>query len=115
MGIRTLLIEPGRFRTNFLSPANMKGQTQSKESAYSVMLDEKKEGLAREDQAQPGDPEKLVRMMVDIVKGEGIAHGRRVPMRIPIGPDCFADVKRRCEETLGTLEEWEDVMTSTNF
>ena len=79
------------------------------------MLNEKMEGLAREDGAQPGDPEKLVKIMVDLVKGEGFAKGRSIPLRIPIGRDCVEDVKERCEETLRGLEEWQEVMTSTDM
>ncbi|KAL5405604.1 hypothetical protein PMIN03_008328 [Paraphaeosphaeria minitans] len=110
-GIRTLLIEPGRFRTNLLSSGNMKMQGQLDNPAYSSMLDEKIKSLAKEDQAQPGDPAKFVRVVVDLVKGEGVASDKSVPLRMPIGLDCYEDVKQRCEKTLGQLKEWEEVMT----
>lgn len=73
------------------------------------------EGLAGEDQAQPGDPTKLVEIVLDLVRDEGIAAGRHVPFRLPLGTDCFDDVKEKCAETIKMLEEWQDVIRSTDF
>lgn len=93
----------------------MKATARSHIPDYANMLDEKMEGLAKEDRAQPGDPEKLVRVVVDLVRREGVAEGKKVPLRIPLGEDCFTDVKAKCEETLKVLEDWESVSRSTDF
>jgi len=115
LGVRTLMIEPGRFRTNFLSPGNMKATSQSNIPAYTDRVNEKLQGLAQEDMKQPGDPEKLVNVVVDLIKGEGVAEGRDVPLRVPLGVDCYDGVKRKCEETLKILEDWKSVTRSTDF
>ncbi|ETI25850.1 hypothetical protein G647_02627 [Cladophialophora carrionii CBS 160.54] len=113
LGIRTLLIEPGRFRTLLLSSQNMKA-AQTKVGDYARFNEALLAGLAREDQRQPGDPVKLAKIVVDLVRGEGVAQGRHVPFRLPLGIDCFDEVKAKCEETLKLLENWKDVIRSTD-
>jgi hypothetical protein len=58
---------------------------------------------------QPGDPKKAVKLMIDLVKGE------TVPLRLPIGRDTGEAVKTTCEEMLKAMEEWKDVIDSTDF
>ncbi|KAK7983384.1 hypothetical protein PG989_010786 [Apiospora arundinis] len=114
LGIRTLLVEPGRFRTKLLSAGNMKAAT-SKFDEYNELSQRLFKHLAEEDQAQQGDPDKLVRILADMVRGEGCAAGKEVPFRLPIGVDMVADVREKCEDTLALLREWEAVLTSTDF
>jgi hypothetical protein len=85
----------------------------TKVAEYAESNQARLEGLAREDQSQPGDPVKLVEIVVDLVRREGDAQGREVPFRLPLGIDCFDDVKAKCEETLKLLEDWKDVIRST--
>lgn len=112
-GIKTLLIEPGRFRTNFLSSRNMKAVA-SKIPDYMESSKDQLEGLSKEDHAQPGDPSKLVEIILDLARGEGIAKDREVPFRLPLGIDVFDDIKAKCEETLKLLDEWKSVIRSTD-
>jgi len=37
---------------------------------------------------QPGDPEKGVDIILDVVRGEGKAAGRGIPERFVVGPRC---------------------------
>lgn len=113
-GIKTLLIEPGRFRTKLLSSGNMKS-VQSAIADYKDSSREKFEALAKEDQAQPGDPKMLAKITLDLVRGEGVAQGKEVPFRLPLGTDCYDDVKQKCQETLKLLEEWGPIIKSTEF
>jgi len=64
---------------------------------------------------QPGDPLKGVEVMVDVVRGEGVAEGKPFPPLLILGSDCFDVVKTECEKTLARLEEWKDVSESTDF
>ena len=64
---------------------------------------------------QPGDPEKAVARIIDVVKQEGVAEGRGIPPKLILGPDGFERVRQKCEETLELLKKWEDVSSSTNF
>ena len=71
-------------------------------------------GLAGEDRTQPGDPVKLVEIILDLVRQEGVAEGKEVPFRLPLGIDCYDDIKAKCEETLRLLKDWEHVIRSTD-
>jgi NAD(P)-dependent dehydrogenase (short-subunit alcohol dehydrogenase family) len=112
-GIKTLLIEPGRFRTKLLSSGNMK-PAPSKIPDYVEKSKVLIKGLEDSDMKQPGDAEKLCEIVLDLVRKEGVAKGREVPFRMPLGIDVFDDVKAKCEETLQLFEEWKDVIRSTD-
>ncbi|KAL5318817.1 hypothetical protein ACEPPN_013884 [Leptodophora sp. 'Broadleaf-Isolate-01'] len=63
---------------------------------------------------QPGDPIFGTKRMVDVFKGEGKAERIMVPVRIAIGADAVVLIKKKCEEMLGVVEEWQDPSSSTN-
>ncbi|KAE8444949.1 hypothetical protein EG329_014076 [Mollisiaceae sp. DMI_Dod_QoI] len=113
LGIKTLLFEPGRFRTKLLSTGNMKTAA-STIPEYAEFSKSLIEGLGKEDRMQPGDPVKLVEIILDVVRQEGIAEGKQIPFRLPLGSDCYDDIKIKCEETLKLLKEWESVVRSTD-
>jgi NAD(P)-dependent dehydrogenase (short-subunit alcohol dehydrogenase family) len=114
LGLKTLLIELGRFRTDFLSSSSMQARP-SNIPGYAEHSRAQMEGLARENQRQPGDPVKLVEIVLDLVRGEGVAQGIDVPFRLPLGVDCYTDMKEKCEATLAMLEKWKDVARSTDI
>jgi hypothetical protein len=64
---------------------------------------------------QPGDPLKGVKIMVDVVRGEGQAAGKEFPPALALGTDCYTVVKTESERSLRLLEEWKDVTASTDF
>lgn len=64
---------------------------------------------------QPGDPRKLVERIIDVVKSEGMAAGKLVPQRLPIGRDSMAAIKKKCKATLKLCEEWENLIVSTDI
>jgi hypothetical protein len=70
--------------------------------------------LAKEDGNQPGDPVKLVEIILDIVRHEGAASGKEIPFRLPLGSDCYEDIKTKCEETLRLLDGWGPIIRSTD-
>ena len=72
------------------------------------------DALAKDDQAQRGDPVKLVEIILDLVRQEGVAKGREIPFRLPLGVDVYDDIKAKCEETLKLLKEWEPTIRSTD-
>ncbi|KAF2475123.1 NAD(P)-binding protein [Lindgomyces ingoldianus] len=114
-GIKTLMIEPGRFRTKFLSPGNLR----TKQSHIPDYEEASRNFIAylaqNEDGKQPGDPLKAVEIILDLVRKEGVAEGKEVPFRLPLGRDCYETIKEKCEETLKLLKEWEGVCTSTDL
>ncbi|KAJ9142939.1 putative oxidoreductase YusZ [Pleurostoma richardsiae] len=115
LGIRTLMIDPGRFRTNFLTVGNNLQISRSQIPEYAEMSEAFVAALAREDRAQPGDVAKGVKVIIDLVRKEGCAEGRDVPWRLPIGTDSYESIKEKCEDTLKVIEEWKDVITGTDY
>lgn len=114
LGIKTLLIEPGRFRTKLLSSGNMK-TVEPAHAEYADMAKTLLKHLAEEDQAQDGDPNKLVNIVLDLVRQEGVASGKKIPLRLPIGADVCDDAKARYHENLKVLEDWGPVVYGTSY
>lgn len=66
------------------------------------------------DGTQPGDPIKGVKTMIDVLTGEGVAKGLKIPARMPIGGDAVEVVRGRAEEMLGVVRVWESVSGGTD-
>ncbi|KAB5559599.1 hypothetical protein GE09DRAFT_61442 [Coniochaeta sp. 2T2.1] len=62
----------------------------------------------------PGDLAKVGPTIVDVVKGEGVAAGKPLPIRVVIGSDSYAHIKQKCEQQLQLLESWKDVTFNTD-
>lgn len=114
LGIRTLVVEPGRFRTELLSSTNLKSENSSIPD-YAERSARFNEMLASVNGNQEGDPDKGVSVMLDVIRGEGVAAGREMPLRLPLGLDAYDVVGGKCREMLETLKDWRDVITSTDF
>ena len=61
-----------------------------------------------------GDTKKAVELMVDIVRGEGVAAGKKFPRRLAVGAEAVTSLQRKCEEDLRMIKEWGEVMGSTD-
>ena len=114
LGIRSIIFEPGHFRTEILSEGNIKTAT-STISDYDDVSAGIAGFVAATNGSQPGDPRKLVERVIDVVKAEGMAAGKAMPPRMPLGPDALAVLRGKCEATLKICEEWEGLIVSTDL
>ena len=64
---------------------------------------------------QPGDPKKAVEVMLDFVRGEGVAVGKPAPVVIGLGSDTYSIVKSVLEAKIQQLEEYKEIMYSTDL
>jgi hypothetical protein len=64
---------------------------------------------------QPGDPRRGVETIIKVVTQEGDAAGRGIPERLPLAEDCSAAIRKKCEDTLELLKQWEDISSSTHI
>jgi short-subunit dehydrogenase len=112
LGIKVLIIEPGFFRTDVLNKDNFNVECISD---YEELNNNMIKFANEMNKKQPGDPVKLAKVIVDVVKQENLANNKNIPDRLPVGPDAYHIIKNKCEETLKFLEEWKEIITSTNF
>jgi NAD(P)-dependent dehydrogenase (short-subunit alcohol dehydrogenase family) len=111
LGIAVTVIEPGYFRTGFLSAnAQIKSEKRIKEYDESA-VGEIRKVLDQVNQNQPGDVVKGCKVLVDILT---MAGGKEVPMRVALGSDSPPVIRGKCEETLKLLQEWDGVTTKTD-
>ena len=46
---------------------------------------------------------------MDVVRGEGVAAGREMPLWLVLGTDAEQDLRDFCADRLKNLDEWQDV------
>jgi hypothetical protein len=113
LGIKNIIFELGFFRTKIMHPENVKSRPNP-----IADYDDIRNGVAQFVQNingnQPGDPKKAVEIILDVVREEGVAEGKSLPERLPLGPDCLATMRKKAVGNLAICNEWEDVIRSTN-
>jgi len=63
---------------------------------------------------QPGDPVRGCQIVLDVVRGEGLTEGKPFPTNLQLGSDCYKVAKDTAERTLRNLQDWEEVILSTD-
>ncbi|KAL0574491.1 hypothetical protein V5O48_007466 [Marasmius crinis-equi] len=114
LGLRSICIDFGYFRTSFLS-GNHRQARVSRIADYNEMKEKAEAALEQYNGKQPGNPRNGVEVILDIVRGEGVAKGKPAPLNIQLGSDCYDTAKQHCEKALSNLAEWKDASFSTDF
>lgn len=112
-GIQATIFEPGFFRTQALSQKNLRhepGHIPAYEEFNKAVMQYETSVYGNE----PGDPVKAVSRMIDVLTGTGMAAGKPFPPRLPFGTDGLKVMRDKCQDTLKLLDEWQDVITSTD-
>ncbi|KAI5795232.1 hypothetical protein EDC01DRAFT_745730 [Geopyxis carbonaria] len=113
-GIGVTVVEPGYFRSGFLSGGHRVKAEGSGMEAYRPVLDGVGEMLDAYDGKQPGDVEKGARMVVEVLAGRGRARGRGLPLRLCMGSDAVRMVGEAIERQRRELEEWREMAGETD-
>lgn len=113
-GLRSVCIEPGYFQTSLLAEAKLKPSISCIDE-YKSILQTNEGALKVVDEKRPGDLKKAVEVMVDLVRGEGTAKGKAFPRELVLGGDCYDAVKDELQKSLRDMEEWKEVICSTDF
>ncbi|GFF58473.1 uncharacterized oxidoreductase YusZ [Aspergillus udagawae] len=114
LGLKTLLVEPGQFRTELLSAKNsMFVETRFPE--YRELTEASFKTFRDANGKQRGDPQKGVARIIDVVKGENAAEGKEWPKELALGPDAVAAIRKKCQDTLKKLDEWEEFSCGTDI
>ena len=111
--IRVVLVEPGSFRTE-----GIYGHpyfTTNPIPEYDAMRAASSAIFSAIPGTEDGDPGKAAEVIVDIVRGEGVAKGRPWPEYLMLGNDAEVAVRGKCSKVLKVLDEWVDVTRNVNF
>ena len=60
---------------------------------------------------QTGDVEKGCRVIFEVLTKKD---GKEIPMRLVLGSDAYEAIGAKCDSTKALMEEWKDVITSTD-
>ncbi|MFD2037500.1 SDR family NAD(P)-dependent oxidoreductase [Belliella marina] len=105
-GIKVTVVAPGQFRTNFMD----KGSMQYAENRIPVYgVDQAEEMWTAYSGQQIGDPEKLVKILAEIVELEN------PPIRLLLGTDTYQLIKEHREKEMQEFEAWKHLTLSTDF
>ncbi|KAK3321351.1 hypothetical protein B0T19DRAFT_264211 [Cercophora scortea] len=110
LGLRSIIFEPGGFDSQLFVPRDPTISRAPKIADYLPQFT--KIFSSGNFVPPPGDIAKLPDAIIDVVKGEGLAAGRRVPVRVVLGPDSLDAIRQKCTEQLRLLDQWEDVSLS---
>jgi hypothetical protein len=112
--VKTLLVEPGYFRTEFLDKDNAK-YTHTNLEDYKPLCEAVFSPSRATKGNQTADPVKGIKRVIDIVKGEGYAAGKKFPPWVLPGPDVLAVARKKMEDNLKPLDEWTELSSSTGL
>ncbi|KAJ4475182.1 hypothetical protein C8J55DRAFT_606985 [Lentinula edodes] len=111
LGIRVLLLAPGAFRTDIYS--NSPFHQDNFISDYDDLRAACTKRFAGIAGHEPGDPVKAMEALVDVVRGEGVAVGKKWPepgTSLLLGNDAERDFYKRFEKLKAAVSEWTDVV-----
>ncbi|KAH9899162.1 NAD-P-binding protein [Cubamyces lactineus] len=108
-GIRSLIVEPGAFRTHSMGAQWSEG---TRITNYDEMRDTAKARLAAVEKTFRGDPAKAMELLVDVVRGEGKAAGKSWQLYLPIGGAATDAISGKATKMIEVVNEWRDVVAS---
>ncbi|EYF00987.1 oxidoreductase [Chondromyces apiculatus] len=108
LGIKVTIVEPGYFRTDFLSGESLR-PTGAQIADYAESVGKVRQIAKERNHLQPGDPVLGARAIVTV------AHAENPPLRFALGPDTFQRSRQKLVEVAAELDAWEHVGGATWF
>jgi NAD(P)-dependent dehydrogenase (short-subunit alcohol dehydrogenase family) len=108
LGIHATVVEPGYFRTDFLSARSL-SSTAVRIDDYAETVGEMRTFAAAVNQQQPGDPQRLAQVIVQLAAVD------KPPTRLALGSETVARIEQKHREVERELDLWRAVSLSTNF
>jgi NAD(P)-dependent dehydrogenase (short-subunit alcohol dehydrogenase family) len=106
-GIRVMLVEPSRFRTDFNAGDVLEFASESE--TYRDILAPVRADMAGTDGRQEGDPARAAEIIVSL------AHGDEVPLRLPLGREAVERISGVYQRGLAEVERWAQTARSADF
>ncbi|KAK4239007.1 hypothetical protein C8A03DRAFT_14568, partial [Achaetomium macrosporum] len=117
-GLHAVIIEPGYFRTSFLSGTAAGGAANLAPplAAYEGTVAHKARGdFDAFNGRQLGNPVEGAAGMWEYVAGEGLFKGKQRRLRLPLGSDTGKQMKALSDELAETARDYEEIWSSTDF
>jgi len=108
LGIHVTIVEPGFFRTSFLSGNSLLRANRVIED-YAATSGKTRESADKRDGMQPGDPALAVRAIIAATRTP------HPPLRLVLGADALARVRAKLTQVARDLEDWESVSLNTAY
>ncbi len=105
-GIKTMIVEPGAFRTEFAGTAL---KHMPKIEAYDAIVGGTRDFAKGMDGSQEGNPAKAAEAIDIAINAE------HTPLRLQLGEDSIEAVKGHAEDLLNELETWKAIGLDTKF
>ncbi|KAK1635922.1 hypothetical protein BDP81DRAFT_428701 [Colletotrichum phormii] len=110
---RVLIMEPGYFRTKVFTNVASVPARLPEFAEFNAAIRAGAEALPG---TEPGDPEKAVARIVELVKGDGMVGDKgQVPLRVVLWSDGWERIRNKCLGVLEGLKGWEDVARSADL
>ncbi|SKB83707.1 oxidoreductase [Dyadobacter psychrophilus] len=107
-GVHVTVVEPGYFRTNFLTDSSI-GLPKIQIEDYKEVRDSQNAHQNEINGKQPGDPEKAAEAMIRIVSEAN------PPMNLFLGSDAFSVANGKIAAVQKELADWKELTVSTDF
>jgi NAD(P)-dependent dehydrogenase (short-subunit alcohol dehydrogenase family) len=107
-GIWVTLVEPGAFRTDFLSRHSIR-RAGGMIDEYAATSGRAVDGLLARNGAQPGDPDRGAAAIIEAVEAD------EPPLNLVLGSDALRRAKARLDRFEDDLMRWESITLSTDF
>jgi NAD(P)-dependent dehydrogenase (short-subunit alcohol dehydrogenase family) len=108
LGIHVTIVEPGYFRTNFLSGSSLRRATRLIE-AYAATSGKTRESADDRDGQQAGDPAQAARAII------AVSRAQHPPLRLVLGADAVERVQAKLKQVADDLETWKATSISTAY
>ena len=108
LGIHVTIIEPGRFRTDFLDPSSLM-HAASELADYAGTAGAVRAGAAEQNHAQLGDPALAAAAIITAITSV------KPPTRLQLGSDCVARVEQKLAHVADELDHWRGLALSTDL
>jgi NAD(P)-dependent dehydrogenase (short-subunit alcohol dehydrogenase family) len=103
-GIKVTVVAPGQFRTEFMNSIQY---VKNRIDGYGI--DEAEKTWSEYSGRQQGDPDKLVKILVQI------SEMNNPPLHLLLGSDTYELVLEKRKQEQAEFEQWKDITLSTNF
>jgi NAD(P)-dependent dehydrogenase (short-subunit alcohol dehydrogenase family) len=108
LGIDVMIVEPGAFRTDFLTNKSLV-QAEKIIEDYKPSAGKMRDYAEERNGHQPGDPQAAMRVLIQAV------NDKEPSLRLPLGADCLERMKMKIESVQKDMSRWETASRNTAY